>query len=71
MRTTVIFSDILFFVGAYAILSLFKINRKLKCLMIIILITSPALVLLDHGHFQYNCIANGLVLLSIYFICLN
>jgi hypothetical protein len=28
----------------------------------------PALILIDHGHFQYNCVCLGLVLWSVYHI---
>lgn len=33
-----------------------------------LLLSAPLLILIDHGHFQYNCVMLGLVLLG--FLCL-
>ena len=34
----------------------------------IIILFSPCLNIIDHGHFQYNCVMHGLFYLSVYFL---
>uniref|UniRef100_A0A0G4HEW9 dolichyl-P-Glc:Man9GlcNAc2-PP-dolichol alpha-1,3-glucosyltransferase n=1 Tax=Chromera velia CCMP2878 TaxID=1169474 RepID=A0A0G4HEW9_9ALVE len=74
MRGTVIVSDgIVFFTAA-----LFWTLRVLPRLRVpwvdassslLLLLLSPPLVLVDHGHFQYNCVAVGLFLWAVALIC--
>jgi alpha-1,3-glucosyltransferase len=37
-------------------------NRRRRSAILAVLLLNPALVLVDHGHFQYNCISLGLAL---------
>ena len=32
-------------------------GKKLACLAVVLI--NPALIIIDHGHFQYNCISLG------------
>lgn len=78
MRLTVLVSDILFFhIPLFLLLNLiflkknnnnelsFKnIFRYLASYLMILLI--PCLNIIDHGHFQYNCVMHGLYYMSVY-----
>ncbi len=35
---------------------------------LLIVLINPTIVLIDHGHFQYNCICLGLTQLAVYFL---
>lgn len=75
MRLTVIFSDLIFY---HIPLQLFlnryfdKKQEKFRNLKIfiglLIGLLSPCLVLIDHGHFQYNCVFLGLYILAFKFL---
>jgi alpha-1,3-glucosyltransferase len=43
-------------------------NKKLSYLLILMVLLKPDVILIDHGHFQYNSLILGLILLSFYFI---
>lgn len=64
MRWTVLASDVLvFYPAALALARLAPVTsgRPSKELTVLVdLLLSPALILIDHGHFQYNCINLGL-----------
>ena len=38
---------------------------------LLLVLLNPTIVLIDHGHFQYNCISLGLTQLSAYFLLRN
>ncbi|EPS58794.1 hypothetical protein M569_16019, partial [Genlisea aurea] len=68
MRWTVIISDLLIFFPA-AFLFVFAYHRSVKpggeekrhtALHSAMVLLNPCLILIDHGHFQYNCISLGL-----------
>ncbi|XP_031477793.1 probable dolichyl pyrophosphate Man9GlcNAc2 alpha-1,3-glucosyltransferase [Nymphaea colorata] len=65
MRWTVLSSDALvLFPAAVCFVIYYYINRKdeeMAWLLAMILL-NPSLILIDHGHFQYNCISLGLTL---------
>jgi len=80
MRLTVLISDIVIFhIPLYFVLStIYKetINKsnnssiysKLKYNIVLLLVLiCPVLNLIDHGHFQYNCVMFGLYLWAVYF----
>ena len=37
-------------------------------LTLVLVLINPTIVLIDHGHFQYNCISLGLTQLAVYFL---
>jgi hypothetical protein len=41
-------------------------TRRQKYLILTTMLFNPALVLIDHGHFQFNCINLGFVVRSMY-----
>lgn len=69
MRLTVLLCDAAVFFPAAAWMSAVVAARASKSntnavrhLTLAVLLLNPALVLIDHGHFQYNCISLGLAL---------
>ena len=38
---------------------------------LLLILLNPTLILIDHGHFQYNCVSLGLMQLAVYFIVSN
>ena len=71
MRMTVLACDALLFLPAIG-LALYSINAsrhlsvpRLASLVYLVFI-SPAFILIDHGHFQYNCFSLGLVVYSVW-----
>ena len=75
MRFTVIISELLIYIPAiFAIFNLYKSSQEhqdqegiLDRVKLLICLLSPSILLIDHGHFQYNCVALGLFLWSIYY----
>eukprot|EP00808_Paulinella_micropora_P006735 g8947.t1 len=66
MRGTVLCCDFLVFAPAIFMFTVDKsTNARLWAALLIL--TQPAFVLIDHGHFQYNCVALGL---SLFAFCL-
>lgn len=59
MRTTVVVADMVFFLSAMLVLE--------ESLVITALF--PGLILIDHGHFQYNCVSLGLTLWAVCLLC--
>ncbi|XP_014780541.1 dolichyl pyrophosphate Man9GlcNAc2 alpha-1,3-glucosyltransferase [Octopus bimaculoides] len=67
MRYSVIFSDLLLYIPAVC-LFMYHSYRKdsKKCLLsTACALIYPGLILIDHGHFQYNCVSLGLALWGI------
>ena len=62
MRITVIINDLIIYIPSVLLLS--TILRMPSYLLLF----HPSLLLIDHGHFQYNSVCLGLSLLAIYFI---
>merc|ERR1712228_80161 len=74
MRQTVIVSDILFFISAvFVFYNITYPTQKwnVRITAIFCMLMNPLFIIIDHGHFQYNCIALGLTLWSInaMFLC--
>ena len=68
MRLSVLFCDmIMFFTGIYAAVSaLYGTCRpKTRAAAALFLLLQPGFILVDHGHFQYNCVCHGLVLWAV------
>lgn len=72
MRATVLVSDLIVFYPALLLLFLSQ-GTKLGAnpAAIILMMYLPALIITDHGHFQYNCVSLGLCLLAIFFLQSN
>lgn len=72
MRSTVLLCDLLLFFPAVLVFISFlcKDNNGIFNLFIAVsvVLLQPAFVLIDHGHFQYNCVALGLSLWGFYLI---
>lgn len=63
MRLTVIVSELLtYFVGAYLISRI--VSTKARFSTYLLLILNPVAIYVDHGHFQYNTVAIGLLLIA-------
>ena len=61
--------DILIFVPAIAIFSRNRqVSTELKLVTLTLFLTYPGLILIDHGHFQYNNISLGLFIWAVAFI---
>ena len=67
MRFTVLLVDVLFLFPPIILLSR-ELNKYLGSLLILTALFRPDLILIDHGHFQYNSLILGLILLSFYFL---
>eukprot|EP00455_Lapot_gusevi_P050951 TRINITY_DN7494_c0_g1_i2.p1 TRINITY_DN7494_c0_g1~~TRINITY_DN7494_c0_g1_i2.p1 ORF type:complete len:499 (+),score=114.55 TRINITY_DN7494_c0_g1_i2:110-1606(+) len=65
MRLTVIVSDVIFFFSAvfYFCRSFYR-NKTFseQILAFLLILLHPTFILIDHGHFQYNCVCLGLTL---------
>lgn len=73
MRATVILVDCLFLMPAIYLVAqecspLKYRNKYLFNASIFIMLIKPDLILIDHGHFQYNCLMLGLILYAFYFM---
>ena len=69
MRGSVLIMDALVAVSAFVALA-WKLERspKRRALLIALCLLAPAPILVDHGHFQYNCLPLGLTLWSALFV---
>ena len=72
MRFTVIFSELLFFyIPLILLINLISFRGENKYtdyfIHVTLILLNPVFILIDHGHFQYNCVMLGLFLYSIYF----
>ncbi|KAK2550044.1 Dolichyl pyrophosphate Man9GlcNAc2 alpha-1 [Acropora cervicornis] len=65
MRYTVLLADVAIYFPAVFVFSLYCLGRKPvlnKVLTAVAIILYPGLILIDHGHFQYNAVSLGLAL---------
>ena len=74
MRLSALISDIIFFhISSNIIIYYFHIknnkqNYNKYYFHLFILLISPVLIIIDHGHFQYNQVMHGLFLFALYFL---
>lgn len=71
MRYTVLLVDLFIYIAAllYYIRTVIPYHSKWQQLYAsCILISYPGLILIDHGHFQYNCVSLGFALFAIIFL---
>ncbi|KAI1306506.1 Dolichyl pyrophosphate Man9GlcNAc2 alpha-1,3-glucosyltransferase [Halotydeus destructor] len=74
MRSTVLASDLLIYFPAIILYWWYNsdvTSRKEKSIHAICALVYPGLILIDHGHFQYNCISLGLTVWAVYFLSRN
>jgi alpha-1,3-glucosyltransferase len=73
MRLSVVVSDLIFFhIPVWLICrKLFSKNISQYYTGMILFLLSPMLMIIDHGHFQYNCVMHGLFILSVYLLYCN
>ena len=69
MRASVLLTDLIIYMPAVIFFSkkISKFNRA----SVVILLNSPFLLMIDYGHFQYNAVTIGLVILSLAFFLQN
>lgn len=70
MRATVVFSELAVYIPAVLMYMKWTSRRDGlspigQCLSAAAILTQPALILVDHGHFQYNSVMLGFALLSL------
>ncbi|RWS16150.1 dolichyl pyrophosphate Man9GlcNAc2 alpha-1:3-glucosyltransferase-like isoform X2, partial [Dinothrombium tinctorium] len=71
MRSTVIVVDVLIYFTAtiaYWISVKRPAKSRDKAIFITLSLLYPGLILIDHGHFQYNCVNLGLTLWAVFFL---
>uniref|UniRef100_A0A7M5VAC0 Alpha-1,3-glucosyltransferase n=2 Tax=Clytia hemisphaerica TaxID=252671 RepID=A0A7M5VAC0_9CNID len=71
MRATVLVADIFIYIVAviaFVGITLKKYSSYEQVLLTTMLLSYPGLILIDHGHFQYNCISLGFTLFSTVFM---
>ncbi|KAI9883712.1 MAG: hypothetical protein M1823_004516 [Watsoniomyces obsoletus] len=76
MRATVIVSEYLTFVPALVVLTrrLMRIRRVdawESSLALVAILMQPSIILIDHGHFQYNTVMLGLMLAALSSFCME
>ena len=67
MRATVLFLDLLVF-GSAVYVSTIRRDREGSLWTIVLALSQPAILLIDHGHFQYNTVALGLAIWSFHYM---
>lgn len=68
MRQCVIISDTLFFISSVFVfysIAYPKQTWNVRISAIFIMLINPLFIIIDHGHFQFNCVALGLTLWSV------
>lgn len=71
MRATVIVTDLLFYATAVWYTTMRSRNSNIDMSFVysfVFAMVQPSIILIDHGHFQYNTTALGLALWSFYFV---
>ncbi|XP_031339887.1 dolichyl pyrophosphate Man9GlcNAc2 alpha-1,3-glucosyltransferase [Photinus pyralis] len=75
MRYTVLLVDLLLFIPAAVVYfkSVYKKNPKKSLITpslgTLLTLLYPGLILIDHGHFQYNCVSLAFAVYAILFVC--
>jgi hypothetical protein len=67
-RSTVMVAEFIFFVPACAVATIVLYRRyrtSSRVLVLMHMLYNPLVLLIDHGHFQYNCIALGLSIYAV------
>ena len=67
----VLVSDLLIFYPSTIILKDLFSSKHSTISSLLLILLNPTIVLIDHGHFQYNCISLGLMQFALYFFIKN
>lgn len=65
MRFTSLLVDLIFLFPPIYLLSNY-LQKKIPQLFLLLLLLKPDVILIDHGHFQYNSLILGLILMAFY-----
>ncbi|XP_043941488.1 dolichyl pyrophosphate Man9GlcNAc2 alpha-1,3-glucosyltransferase [Protopterus annectens] len=67
MRSTVFFADLIVYISAVFFYGFYlnKSSEKKKVFNVLCMLVYPGLILIDYGHFQYNCVSLGFTLWGI------
>lgn len=74
MRLVVIISDVLVFhIGIHLLLKKLYLSSKKReygkyYLLSFVILISPFLTIIDHGHYQFNCVMHGLYIIAVFFL---
>ncbi|XP_028666773.2 dolichyl pyrophosphate Man9GlcNAc2 alpha-1,3-glucosyltransferase [Erpetoichthys calabaricus] len=73
MRATVLAADLIVYIPAVFMYAFYfcEGSSKKKASFALSVLLFPGLILIDHGHFQYNCVSLGFALWGIFFIALQ
>ncbi|KAK5644163.1 hypothetical protein RI129_008008 [Pyrocoelia pectoralis] len=71
MRYTVLLVDVFLFLPAVVVYfnNVYKKTRVTPLLATFLTFFYPGLILIDHGHFQYNCVSLAFTVYAILFVC--
>ncbi|XP_004588786.2 dolichyl pyrophosphate Man9GlcNAc2 alpha-1,3-glucosyltransferase [Ochotona princeps] len=71
MRATVLIADLLIYIPAVVLYCccLKEISSKKKIANVLCILLYPGLILIDHGHFQYNSVSLGFALWGVLGVC--
>lgn len=67
MRFTVLILDVVTYMSVVWVVAKKYNDRKKSMWLLILALAQPALILMDHGHFQYNTVSLGFALWGFYF----
>jgi alpha-1,3-glucosyltransferase len=67
MRFTALLVDVVCLFPPVYLLA-FELQKKVPQIFLLIVMIKPDAILIDHGHFQYNSLILGLILMSFYCI---
>jgi alpha-1,3-glucosyltransferase len=68
MRMSVLISDLFSYFPAALMVSQGIREVRSRIVVLVLLIINPAIIFVDHSHFQYNCVACGLVIMALWLI---
>jgi len=67
MKLTTLAVELVFLFPPIILLS-YKSKQIYTKIMLLTILVKPDIILIDHGHFQYNSLILGLILLGFYFL---
>jgi alpha-1,3-glucosyltransferase len=67
MRLTTLLVELIFLFPPIILLA-YKSRQIYSKIFLLAILIKPDIILIDHGHFQYNSLILGLILLGFYFL---